>query len=163
SGWRWGGTRPATWPERTPGVPEPASNLDWARQEPIRSLRWLIQRGLSVPFTRAMTGLDVEGAGWLRDQERPRLLISDHGSPPDPAGRPARPRARAHGRRRRGRLLVRPALAGPRRQPVAQHLPVLAEWQRRGGAAQLQPAPEVGLEPDDLRGGHAFARRPPAA
>ncbi|HSR24510.1 MAG TPA: hypothetical protein VLW53_13225, partial [Candidatus Eisenbacteria bacterium] len=56
AGWRWGGVRPAGWPAAVPGIPEPASNLDWARQEPVRSLRWLLQRGLSVPFTRAMTG-----------------------------------------------------------------------------------------------------------
>ena len=74
AGWRWGGVRPATWPEATPGLPEPSTNLDWARQEPIRSLRWLLQRGLSVPFTRAVTGLHVEGAGWLEDQDRPALL-----------------------------------------------------------------------------------------
>src|SRR5205807_37226 len=52
-GWRWGGPRPASWPEPTPGIPEPASNLDWARQEPVRSLRWLLQRGVAVPFSRS--------------------------------------------------------------------------------------------------------------
>ncbi|HXM53876.1 MAG TPA: lysophospholipid acyltransferase family protein [Candidatus Dormibacteraeota bacterium] len=82
-GWRWGGVRPASWPEPTPGVPEPASNLDWARQEPIRGLRWLVQRGLSVPFTRAVTGLRVDGDGWLREQDRPALLVSNHVSHAD--------------------------------------------------------------------------------
>ena len=82
-GWRWGGVRPASWPAITPGLPEPASNLDWARQEPIRSLRWLLQRGVSVPFTRTVTGLQVEGEGWLRDQERPALLVSNHVSHAD--------------------------------------------------------------------------------
>jgi 1-acyl-sn-glycerol-3-phosphate acyltransferase len=82
-GWRWGGTRPAGWPEARPGVPEPASNLDWARQEPVRSLRWLIQRGLSVPFTRAMTGLRVEGGEWLDAQERPAILVANHVSHAD--------------------------------------------------------------------------------
>jgi 1-acyl-sn-glycerol-3-phosphate acyltransferase len=83
SGWRWGGTRPASWPEASPGIPDPASNLDWARSEPIRSLRWLVQRGLSVPVMRAATDLQVEGQGWLRDQERPVLLISNHVSHAD--------------------------------------------------------------------------------
>ncbi len=83
AGWRWGGVRPATWPAATPGLPEPASNLDWARQEPVRSLRWLLQRGLSVPFARAVTGLRVEGEGWLRDQDRPALLVSNHVSHAD--------------------------------------------------------------------------------
>jgi 1-acyl-sn-glycerol-3-phosphate acyltransferase len=82
-GWRWGGVRPASWPEAVPGVPEPASNLDWARHEPIRGLRWLVQRGLSVPFTRAVTGLHVEGDGWLREQDRPALLVSNHVSHAD--------------------------------------------------------------------------------
>jgi 1-acyl-sn-glycerol-3-phosphate acyltransferase len=82
-GWRWGGVRPASWPEPVPGIPEPASNLDWARQEPMRGLRWLLQRGLSVPFTRAMTDLHVDGAGWLRDQDRPALLVSNHVSHAD--------------------------------------------------------------------------------
>jgi 1-acyl-sn-glycerol-3-phosphate acyltransferase len=82
-GWRWGGVRPASWPAAVPGIPEPASNLDWARHEPIRGLRWLLQRGLSVPFTRAMTGLRVDGEGWLRDQDRPALLVSNHVSHAD--------------------------------------------------------------------------------
>jgi len=77
-GWRWGGVRPAGWPEAVPGIPEPASNLDWARQEPIRSLRWLIQRGLSVPAAHLLTGLRVEGGQWLEDQDRPALLVSNH-------------------------------------------------------------------------------------
>jgi 1-acyl-sn-glycerol-3-phosphate acyltransferase len=83
AGWRWGGPRPASWPKASPAIPEPASNLDWARQEPVRSLRWLIQRGLSVPFTRAMTGLHVEGGSWLQDQDRPALLVSNHVSHAD--------------------------------------------------------------------------------
>ena len=82
-GWRWGGVRPANWPEAAPGVPARASNLDWARQEPVRSLRWLIQRGLSAPFARAMTGLRVEGAEWLRDKKRPAILAANHVSHAD--------------------------------------------------------------------------------
>jgi 1-acyl-sn-glycerol-3-phosphate acyltransferase len=83
AGWRWGGVRPATWAAAAPGLPEPSTNLDWARQEPIRSLRWALQRGLAVPFARAVTGLHVEGADWLRDQERPVLLVSNHVSHAD--------------------------------------------------------------------------------
>ena len=83
AGWRWGGVRPASWPDPVPGIPEPASNLDWARQEPIRGLRWLVQRGLSIPFTQAMTGLLVDGEGWLREQDRPALLVSNHVSHAD--------------------------------------------------------------------------------
>jgi 1-acyl-sn-glycerol-3-phosphate acyltransferase len=83
AGWRWGGVRPASWPAATPGLPDPSTNLDWARQEPIRSLRWLLQRGLSVPFTRTVTSLHVEGEGWLKDQDRPALLVSNHVSHAD--------------------------------------------------------------------------------
>ncbi len=82
-GWRWGGVRPASWPEAGPGVPARASNLDWARQEPVRALRWLIQRGLSAPFARAVTSLRVEGAEWLRDQKRPAILAANHVSHAD--------------------------------------------------------------------------------
>jgi len=66
-----------------PGIPEPASNLDWARHEPIRSLRWLLQRGVAVPFARTATSLRVEGQEWLERQERPALLISNHVSHAD--------------------------------------------------------------------------------
>jgi 1-acyl-sn-glycerol-3-phosphate acyltransferase len=83
AGWRWGGVRPASWPPASPAVPVPASNLDWARVEPVRSIRWALQRGLVVPFARAMTGLTVDGSGWLQDQDRPALLVSNHVSHAD--------------------------------------------------------------------------------
>lgn len=82
-GWRWAGVRPASWPAAAPGVPARASDLDWARQEPVRTLRWLIQRGLSAPFARAMTGLRVEGAEWLGEQRRPAILAANHVSHAD--------------------------------------------------------------------------------
>jgi len=83
SGWRWGGVRPASWAPVAPAAREPASNLDWARVEPVRSLRWVLQRGVAVPFARSMTGLTVEGSGWLQDQDRPALLVSNHVSHAD--------------------------------------------------------------------------------
>jgi len=83
AGWRWGGPRPASWPAAAPGIPEPSSNLDWARHEPVRGLRWAIQRGLSVPLTRAVTGLRVEGEEWLDHQDRAALLVSNHVSHAD--------------------------------------------------------------------------------
>lgn len=82
-GWRWGEVRPASWPERAPAVPERASNLHWARTEPVRSLRWLIQRFLSSPVTRAMVDPQVEGREWLVDQERPAILAANHVSHAD--------------------------------------------------------------------------------
>ena len=82
-GWRWGGVRPASWPEPAPGVPDRPSNLSWARTEPVRSLRLLIQRGLSLPFTRLMTDPKVEGREWLRQLDRPAILASNHVSHAD--------------------------------------------------------------------------------
>jgi 1-acyl-sn-glycerol-3-phosphate acyltransferase len=82
-GWRWGEVRPASWPEPEPGVPDRPSNLGWARTEPVRSLRWLIQRGLSLPFTRLMTDPRVEGREWLRELDRPAILASNHVSHAD--------------------------------------------------------------------------------
>ena len=82
-GWRWGEVRPASWPERASATPERASNLDWARMEPVRTLRWLIQRLLSTPVTRAMVDPQVEGREWLRDQERPAILAANHASHAD--------------------------------------------------------------------------------
>jgi 1-acyl-sn-glycerol-3-phosphate acyltransferase len=65
------------------GVPDRASNLSWARQEPVRSIRFLIQRGLMMPFTEVMTHPKVEGSEWVTDLERPALLVSNHVSHAD--------------------------------------------------------------------------------
>jgi 1-acyl-sn-glycerol-3-phosphate acyltransferase len=82
-GWPWGGVRPASWPEAAPGVSDRPSNLGWARAEPVRSLRWLIQRGVSLPFTKLMTDPQVEGREWLRQLDRPAILASNHVSHAD--------------------------------------------------------------------------------
>ena len=37
--WHWDSPRPHTWPERGAVVPAPASDLGWARQEPVRTIR----------------------------------------------------------------------------------------------------------------------------
>lgn len=82
-GWHWGDPRPRDWPPQSPGVPDRPSNLGWARAEPVRSLRWLIQHGLALPFTRLMANPRVEGSEWVRDLERPALLVSNHVSHAD--------------------------------------------------------------------------------
>jgi 1-acyl-sn-glycerol-3-phosphate acyltransferase len=82
-GWRWGSPRPGSWPERASGVPDRPSNLGWARTEPVKGLRWAIQRGLSLPFTRAMANPEVWGREWLTDLERPVILASNHVSHAD--------------------------------------------------------------------------------
>ena len=82
-GWHWRGARPASWPEASSAIPERSSDLSWARQEPVRSIRFLIQRGLMMPFTEAMTHLEVEGGEWVEDLDRPAILAANHNSHAD--------------------------------------------------------------------------------
>jgi 1-acyl-sn-glycerol-3-phosphate acyltransferase len=82
-GWRWDSPRPRTWPEQGAVVPAPASDLGWARQEPVRTLRWLIQRGLLLPFTEVMAHPKVEGREWVRELERPVIFAPNHSSHAD--------------------------------------------------------------------------------
>lgn len=81
--WHWNEPRPRTWPERGAVVPAPASDLGWARVEPVRSIRWLIQRALLLPFTEAMVHPKVEGREWVRDLERPVIFAANHSSHAD--------------------------------------------------------------------------------
>lgn len=82
-GWRWGGPRPRDWPPAAPGVPVRASHIGWARAEPVRSLRWLLQHGLSMPFTEVMAHPVIEGREWAENLERPVILASNHVSHAD--------------------------------------------------------------------------------
>src|ERR1700704_2535995 len=82
-GWHWDTPRPRNWPERGAGVPAPASDLGWARQEPVRTIRFLIQRGLLLPFTEAMAHPKVEGREWVRDLDRPVIFAANHSSHAD--------------------------------------------------------------------------------
>src|ERR1700694_2897308 len=82
-GWHWDTPRPRSWPERGAVVPAPASDLGWARQEPVRTIRFLIQRGLLLPFTEAMSHPKVEGREWVRDLERPVIFAANPSSPAD--------------------------------------------------------------------------------
>jgi 1-acyl-sn-glycerol-3-phosphate acyltransferase len=77
-GWRWGEERPITWASSSPVIPERESDLSWARTEPVRALRWMVQKGVSLPFTRAMANPRVEGQEWLGQLDRPALLVSNH-------------------------------------------------------------------------------------
>jgi len=81
--WHWDTPRPHTWPERGSVVPARASDLGWARQEPVRTIRYLIQRGLLLPFTEAMAHPKVEGREWVRDLERPVIFAANHSSHAD--------------------------------------------------------------------------------
>lgn len=82
-GWHWRGVRPRSWPERSQVVPASASDLSWARSEPVRSIRRGIQHGLSLPFTRVMAHPQVSGREWLRHLDRPALIASNHVSHAD--------------------------------------------------------------------------------
>src|SRR5260370_2366 len=84
-GWRWDPPRPHGWPEQGGVVPAPASDLGWARQEPVRTLRWLIQRGLLLPFTEVMAHPKVEGREWVRELDRPVIFAANHSSHADPS------------------------------------------------------------------------------
>src|SRR3981189_3748011 len=70
-GWHWDTPRPRSGPGRGAVVTTPASDLGWARQEPVRTIRFLIQRGLLLPFTEVMAHPKVEGREWVRELERP--------------------------------------------------------------------------------------------
>jgi 1-acyl-sn-glycerol-3-phosphate acyltransferase len=81
--WHWDTPRPRSWPEQGAVVPAPASDLGWARQEPVRTIRYLIQRGLLLPFTEVMSHPKVEGREWVRDLERPVIFAANHSSHAD--------------------------------------------------------------------------------
>jgi len=82
-GWHWDTPRPHTWPEQGAVVPPPPGDLGWARVEPVRSIRYLIQRVLLLPFTEAMVHPKVEGREWVRELERPVIFAANHSSHAD--------------------------------------------------------------------------------
>jgi 1-acyl-sn-glycerol-3-phosphate acyltransferase len=81
--WHWDSPRPRTWPEQGVVVPAPPSDLGWARVEPVRSIRYLIQHALLLPFTEAMVHPKVEGREWVRELERPVIFAANHSSHAD--------------------------------------------------------------------------------
>jgi 1-acyl-sn-glycerol-3-phosphate acyltransferase len=82
-GWHWDTPRPASWPERAAVVPDRPTDLGWARVEPVRTIRYLIQHGLLLPFTEAMVHPKVEGREWVRELERPVIFAANHSSHAD--------------------------------------------------------------------------------
>jgi 1-acyl-sn-glycerol-3-phosphate acyltransferase len=64
-------------------MPGREADLGWARNEPVRSVRWLIQRGVSLPVTRLVANPQVEGREWLRTLDRPAIFVSNHVSHAD--------------------------------------------------------------------------------
>lgn len=81
--WHWDSPRPHRWPEQGAVVPARPEDLGWARVEPVRSIRWLIQRALLLPFTEAMVHPKVEGREFVRDLERPVIFAANHSSHAD--------------------------------------------------------------------------------
>src|SRR5215472_3309108 len=81
--WHWDSPRPHTWPERGQAVPPLPADLGWARQEPVRTIRYLIQHGLLLPFTEAMVHPKVEGREWVGELDRPVIFAANHSSHAD--------------------------------------------------------------------------------
>ncbi len=81
--WHWDTPRPHPWPEQGAVVPAPASDLGWARVEPVRSIRYFIQHALLLPFTEAMVHPKVEGREWVRELDRPVIFAANHSSHAD--------------------------------------------------------------------------------
>src|SRR5579859_5433131 len=81
--WHWDTPRPHTWPARGAVIPDRASDLSWARQEPVRTIRWLLQRGVVLPLAEVMAHPKVEGREWVEDLERPVIFASNHSSHAD--------------------------------------------------------------------------------
>jgi 1-acyl-sn-glycerol-3-phosphate acyltransferase len=82
-GFRWRSVRPASWPEPARVIPEAPENLDWARREPVRSLRYLLQRGLLFPVNEVMTHPRIDGSEWLEKLDRPVIFAPNHTSHAD--------------------------------------------------------------------------------
>ena len=81
--WHWDTPRPHTWPARGSVVPTAASDLGWARVEPVRTIRFLLQRGVLMPFTEVMSHPKVEGQDLVRDLDRPVIFAANHSSHAD--------------------------------------------------------------------------------
>jgi len=82
-GFHWDSPRPAEWPEASNAVPDRPTTLGWARLEPVRSLRYALQKGMLMPFTEAMARPKVEGEEWVQELDRPVILASNHTSHAD--------------------------------------------------------------------------------
>lgn len=83
TGFRWDTPRPGSWPAPGAGVPARDQGLGWARSEPARSARYLLQKGLLNPFSEVMAHPEVEGSEWVQDLDRPVILASNHTSHAD--------------------------------------------------------------------------------
>jgi 1-acyl-sn-glycerol-3-phosphate acyltransferase len=75
--------RPADWPPAANAVPDRPSDLGWARVEPVRSIRWALQKGMLNPFTEVMAHPTVEGEEWVQELDRPVILAANHTSHAD--------------------------------------------------------------------------------
>src|SRR6202022_921051 len=75
--WHWDTPRPHTWAAQGATVPTPPSDLQWARQEPVRSIRYLIQHTLLLPFTEAMVHPKIEGREGVREWDPPVIFAAN--------------------------------------------------------------------------------------
>ena len=81
--WHWNSIRPAGWPEPSDAIPGREADLAWARREPVRTVRLLIQRGLMRPVNQLMTAPDVTGEEWLESLTAPVIFAANHVSHAD--------------------------------------------------------------------------------
>jgi 1-acyl-sn-glycerol-3-phosphate acyltransferase len=82
-GFHWDTPRPASWAPAANAVPDRPTDLGWARVEPVRSIRYALQKGMLIPFTEAMAHPKVEGEEWVENLDRPSILVSNHTSHAD--------------------------------------------------------------------------------
>ena len=82
-GFRWRQPRPRSWPEPARVIPDAPENLEWARREPVRTLRYLIQRGVMMPVNELMTHPRIDGGEWLSNLDRPVIFTPNHTSHAD--------------------------------------------------------------------------------
>ena len=82
-GFRWNQPRPRSWAEAAEPVPDRPSNLEWARREPIRTLRLLLQRGFMMPLNEVMTHPRIEGGEWADRLDQPVIFAANHTSHAD--------------------------------------------------------------------------------
>ena len=63
----------------------PRRRATWAgrARSPFARIRYLIQRGLLLPFTEVMAHPKVEGREWVRELERPVIFAANHSSHAD--------------------------------------------------------------------------------
>lgn len=82
-GWRAGQPRPAGWPPPGEPLERPASDLSWARSEPVRAARLALQQLVMLPVNNLIASPSVEGRDWVRTVDGSVIFASNHMSHAD--------------------------------------------------------------------------------